>query len=101
MVRRPQPLGLSAWELVCQASATFVAAGQLPSSVDRECPPDTASGSPIGHATGTPPFLYHLGAAESSKIVARSQRCPATAKQLHPPMAQGAGGGRNDRHPLS
>jgi hypothetical protein len=30
-----------------------------------------------------------------------SQRCPATAEQLHPPMEQGAASGRNDRYPLS
>jgi hypothetical protein len=44
---------LSAWELACQVPATTVAAGQPPFLGARECPLDTASDSPIGHATGT------------------------------------------------
>ena len=42
--------GLSAWELACQASAATLSAGQPSFSVARQCPPDTVSDSPIGHA---------------------------------------------------
>jgi hypothetical protein len=45
--------------------------------VDRECPPDTASDSPIGHAAGTLPSPYHLGARRSVEVGAAGQQAHA------------------------
>jgi integrase len=70
-------------------------------------PPKSASGV---RWVSIPPFLLpdvtdHLdqftGTTDKPARLHRSQGYPATAQQLHPSVAQGAGGGRNDRHSLS
>src|SRR5260370_18240161 len=66
-------IGPSAWELVCQVSATIVFAGQPPSIVARKCPLHTAFYSPIGHATGTAPSPYHLEACGPLEVVSADQ----------------------------
>jgi len=49
-------------------------AGQRSSSVARQWPLSTRSNSPIGHATGTLPAPYHLGATRSLKVVTAAQQ---------------------------